>query len=111
MFDCTQDWYKVWTKTDLCFQKWHKEFNKFSPEHLKVSKFGLWWDVFIQSRKCMSLKFTGELHVMTMKNDAKFDEELTCQFKIDMSNLTNFDLSTRESQTFALYWAAFDQSI
>ena len=48
---------------------------------------------------------------MTMKNDAKFDEELTCQFKIDMSNLTNFDLSTRESQTFALYWAAFDQSI
>ena len=21
MFDCTQDWYKVWRKTDLCFQK------------------------------------------------------------------------------------------
>ena len=28
---------------------------------------------------------------MTMKNDAKFEEELTCQFKIDMRNLTNFD--------------------
>ena len=24
--------------------------------------------------------------VMTMKNDAKFEEELTCRFKIDMGN-------------------------
>ena len=31
---------------------------------------------------------------MTMKNDAKFEEELTCQFKIDMRNLTNFNKST-----------------
>ena len=31
---------------------------------------------------------------MTMKNDAKVEEELTRQFKIDMRNLTNFDLST-----------------
>ena len=49
---------------------------------------GLWWDPFIQSRKCMSLKFTGEFCVMTMKNDAKFEKELTCQFKSDMRNLT-----------------------
>ena len=39
---------------------------------------------------------------MTMKNDAKFEEELTCQFKIDMRNLTNFDPITRESIKFAL---------
>ena len=50
----------------------------------------------------MDLKFTGELYVMAMKNDAKFEEELTCQFKIDMRNLTNFDPSTRKSQKFAL---------
>ena len=50
----------------------------------------------------MSLKFTGELSVMTMKNDAKFEEELTCQFKIDMRNLTNFDLSTRKTQKITL---------
>ena len=30
----------------------------------------------------MGLKFTGALCVMTMKNDAKFEEKLTCQFKI-----------------------------
>ena len=50
----------------------------------------------------MSLKFTEELFVMTMKNDAKFEEELTCRFKIDMRNLTNFDPSTQKSQKFAL---------
>ena len=50
----------------------------------------------------MSLKFTGDLCVMTMKNDAKFEEELTCQFKIDMRNFMNFDPSTRKSQKFAV---------
>ena len=50
----------------------------------------------------MSSKITGEICVMSMKNDTKFEEELTCQFKIDMSNLTDFDPSTRKSQKFAL---------
>ena len=50
----------------------------------------------------MNLKSTGELCVMRMKNDAKFEEDLTCQFKIDMRNLTNFDPSTRKSQKFEL---------
>ena len=50
----------------------------------------------------MSLKFTGELCVMTMKNDAKFEKELTCRFKIDMENLTNFDSSTQKSQKYVL---------
>ena len=39
---------------------------------------------------------------MTMKNDAKIDEELTCQFKIDIRNLANFDPSTQKSQKLAL---------
>ena len=42
----------------------------------------------------MSLKFTEELCVMTIKTDAKFEEEMTCRFKIDMRNLTKFDPST-----------------
>ena len=50
----------------------------------------------------MGLQSTGEFCVMTMKSDAKFEEELTCQFKIDMKNLTNFDPSTRKSLKFAL---------
>ena len=46
----------------------------------------------------MSLKLKRELCVMTMKNDAKFEIELTCHFKTDMRNLTNFDPNTQKSQ-------------
>ena len=35
---------------------------------------------------------------MTTKNDAKFEEELTCQFKTDMSNFMNFDMNTQKPQ-------------
>ena len=102
IFHDTRVWCKIWRKTDLWFGKWHEEFGKFSPEHTKFSKLELSLDPFIQSRKCMSLNFTGEFCVMTMKNDAKFEKELICQFKIDMRDLTNFDPSARKSQKFAL---------
>ena len=39
---------------------------------------------------------------MTVNNDAKFEEELTFRFKIDMRNLTNFDPSTQKYEKFAL---------
>ena len=46
----------------------------------------------------MSLTFTGDLCVMTMKNDVKFEQKLTGQFKTDMRNLTIFDSITQKSQ-------------
>ena len=48
----------------------------------------------------MVLKSTEELCVIAMKNDAKFEEELTCHFKIDTRNFTNFDPSTQKSKRF-----------
>ena len=73
IFHDTEEWCEIWKKTDLRFGKWHDELGKFSKrtitvwkmtwrirqifqENLKVSNFGLWWDHFIQSRTCMSLK-------------------------------------------------------
>ena len=73
--------------------------------------FGLLWDSFVQSWKFMSLTFTGELCVMTMKIDAKIEEKLTCELKMEMRNLISFDSSTQKSQKFAISWAAFDQII
>ena len=78
----------------------HEEFDKLAPEHSKVSKLALLWDPFVHSRKCISLKFTVELCVMTMKNDTKIEEDLTCRFKIDMRNFRNCDPSTRKSKKF-----------
>ena len=63
-----------------------------------LSNFHQSTDPFVQSRKGMTLKFAEELSAMTMKNSAKFVEELTCHFKTDMRNLTNFDTSTRKSK-------------
>ena len=95
IFHNAREWCKVWRKSDLWFVKWHEEFGQFSPKHTKVLKLGLLLDPFIQSRKCMILKFTRVLCVMTMKIDAKYEKELTCQFKTDMRNLRNFDRSTK----------------
>ena len=89
--------------------KWHEEFGKFSPEHPKVSKLELWWDPFVQSRQGITLKFTEELCVVTVKNNAKFEEELTCHFKTDMRNLTNFDSSAWKSKKVALYLASLSK--
>ena len=115
----TGGWCKIWRKTDFWFGKWHKEYDKFSPDHLKVSKLGFWWDPLVQNRKRMSLKSTEELCVMTMKNDANFEEELTCHwidlpschFKIEMWNLNEFwSEHLKVSKIFILmcsFWAKY----
>ena len=36
IFHDTEESCKIWRKIDLWFAKWHGEFGKFSPEHLKV---------------------------------------------------------------------------
>ena len=57
---------------------------------------------FCPKLKIIELKIYKGVMCHAMKNDAKFEEELTSQFKISMSNLTNFDSSTQKSQKFAL---------
>ena len=51
IFHDTEEWYKIWRGIDLSFQNWQEEFDKFWPEHLKVSKFfplmGSFWDKYI----------------------------------------------------------------
>ena len=37
---------------------------------------------------------------MTLKNDEKSEEKLTCRFKIDTRNLTKFELSTLKNLHF-----------
>ena len=59
IFHDTRVWCKIWRKTDLWFGTWHEKFGKCSPEHTKFSNLRLSLDPFIQSRKCMSLRFTG----------------------------------------------------
>ena len=100
MFDSIEYWCKIWRETDFCFQKWHEKFGKFSSETWQSQNLDFDEILLNTKKKMYELKLTGELFVMTMKNDAKLDEELTCRFKIDVRTLINFDSSTRKSQKF-----------
>ena len=86
----------------MSFQSWDKEFDKFWPEHSKVSKIftlmGSFWAKYV----LFELKSTEELCFMKLKRDTKFGEESTCRFKIGISNLIDFDLDTQKSQRFLL---------
>ena len=62
----------------LWFQKWHEELGALKS---KV-KIVLWWP------------FLDGLF-MTLKNDAKFEEELTCALKNDVRNLANFNATLK----------------
>ena len=53
----------------------------------------------------MRLRFTGELCVMTTKNDSKFEQELTCRFKIDMPKFDKFSPEhVRKFKNLDFYW-------
>ena len=64
---------------------------------MKVRKFALWLDPFVQSIQIFRWKSTEELCLMTLKSDAKFEEKLTLGSKNDMTNLVNFNASSGKS--------------
>ena len=65
---------------------------------MKVWKFALWLDPFVQSIQIFRWKSTEELCLMTLKSDAKFEEKLTLGSKNDMRNLVNFNASSGKSE-------------
>ena len=46
-----EEWYQIWTGIDLSAQNWHEKFDKFWPEHSKISKIctvtGCFWPKYI----------------------------------------------------------------
>ena len=109
IFHDTEEISKIWWKTDLWFEKRLEKFGKFSPEHFKVSKLGLWWDPFVQSRKCMALKFAEELCVMTMKN-AKIWRGIDLSFQNWHEKLNEFWLEHSKIQKNCSLIGSFDNS-
>ena len=98
IFHETEEECKIWRGIDLSFPDWHKEFDKFWPDHTKVSKIFTLIVSFWAKYILFELKSAEELSFMKLKRDVKFGKESTCRFKIDIRNLTNFDLSTWKFQ-------------
>ena len=42
MSDDTEDWCKIWSKSDLHFQKWHEEFGKYAL--VEIKEWQIWQD-------------------------------------------------------------------
>ena len=60
---------------------------------LETVKIGIFMGPFCPKYKIHELQIYRGV-IMTLKNDEKSEEELTCRFKIDIRNLTNFYSST-----------------
>ena len=97
MCNDTEEWWKIWRGIDLLFQNWHKEFDEFWFENLKVSKIYTLMRCFWPKYIMFELKSTQELCLMVLNIDAKFEGKLTCAFKNDMRNLANCQQSMFES--------------
>ena len=65
MYYDNEEWCKIWKGIDLSVQNWHEEFNKFWPEHSKISKrcilMGWFWPKYIilELRKYRRVMFDG----------------------------------------------------
>ena len=72
IFHDTEEPCQIRRKMDLRFEKWHvrnlEKFHHNTVRIVKSVKIGTFMESFAQSTKCMSLKFTEESCVMTLKN-------------------------------------------
>ena len=65
-------------------------------------KIGTLMGSFYPKQKMYELKIHRGVLCHDMENDAIFEGELTCQFKIDGRNFTNFNPNTQNSHKYAL---------
>ena len=78
----SEEWCKVWRGIDLSFQDWHEELDEFWPKHYRLPNWLKY--LLLELKKCRGVMFDGNYI------DAEFEGKLTCVFKNDMKNLTNF---------------------
>ena len=94
----TGEWCKIWRVIDLPVQNWHEAIWRILSRDLENLKYctlmSCFWQKYIV---CELKKYRGVMlewcYVRlsyALKNDAKFEEKLTCDFKNDMKNLGNF---------------------
>ena len=100
VFHETEEGYKIWRGIDLSFQNWHKEFDKFWPEHSKVSKIfilmGSFWTKYI----LFELKKYRWVIFHDIEEWCKIWRKTDLRFENDMRNFGNFHQSTPKCQNW-----------
>ena len=90
----TEEWCKIWRKTNLLFQKW-QEFGEFWSEHSKVSKTCSVIGLFCAKHITFDLK---KYRGIIFHDTEESKEKLACGLENDTTNLANFHQSIRKSQ-------------
>ena len=72
MCNDTDERSKIWRGTDLPFQNWHKEFDKFWLEYLSLKNLHFNGMLLTKVYNVWAKKSTDELHFLTLESDAKF---------------------------------------
>ena len=75
-----EEWYQIWTGIDLSVQNWHEAFDKFCPEHSKISKICTLTDCFWPKYIMFALKKYKGVMLVALKTDANFERKLTSAF-------------------------------
>ena len=103
-----EEWYKIWRGIDLIVQNWHEEFDKFWPEHSKISK-NLHFNGFLLNKiyNGWAKESIGEICLMVLNIGATFEGKLTCAFVSDTRNLANFHQSMFESIKIGILMGSF----
>ena len=96
-FHDNEESFKIWRKIGLSFGKWHEEFDKFLPEHLKISKVCTLMSCFWPKYKLFQLKRYRVVTFDGTKYWCKISRKTDSAFKNDIRNLANFYQSTFES--------------
>ena len=97
-----EEWCKLWGGIDLSFQRWHEKFDKLWSEYLKGSKMFILMRFFWENYIFFELKKYRLVIFHETEEGFKIWREIDLGVKIDIKNLTNFDLNTRKSQKFSL---------
>ena len=94
---------KIWNRIDLPFQNWHKEFNKFWPEHSKVWKICTFnWLILTKVYNFSAKKVQRSYVWFHLRSIKILKENWPVLPKVDMRNLANFHQSTWNSPNWDL---------
>ena len=95
----TEEWRKIWRKTDLLFQKW-LEFSEFWSKHSKVWKTCSLIGPFRTKYITFDLKKYRGVTFHDTQESCKIWRKTDLWFGNDMRDLANFYQSTRKSQNW-----------
>ena len=99
----TEEWWKIWRKTDFLFQKW-QEFGEFWSKRYNLH---FDWSLLYKVYNVWP-KNVQRIYISWHRSFKRFEEKLTCGLENDMRNLANFHQNIWKCQNW--YFHPFVQS-